>query len=492
MSAAPFLSQVEQVRALKGEALVTYPHGDLNWPVTQRYRSGLPALVRLAFGSAEPDTVRFPGLVLTGQQELANDRQKVEMIHTYEKLPGPVLASSEYDAASGRVMMTTRQDVLTSTVPATADLLDAEINGYAAPKTVFSLVSGLVGCTAHGYSIGEEIIFGSLTLNSLSLTSVSTTQNWPIITCASTAGFHMGSVLVGTGIPAGCAVYRILSATSLEMTMMATATNTGLTLTSNEPGMTLGNTSGVGAYYVSSIPNPNSFYFTDLWGGSPNIYPTATGGGLVYKRTTPRGTTISYAPRGGSSIVSVRTVTTSPLLTMDFLHGAPDLDIPGNHPYQWPDVLVAGDYYAASSASSGGGYNGAIALKLGITEGPQGKSKALIRRRYTSNPAAPGFLDNIPPIQRWFKSAHSLAAVASFDGHADSKTFTVPATIHAAGNVGVVGDDTFYVAGGILDTYLTASYPPIIPPGWNVADVSIPVPEGHGLWRTDIILVRLF
>ena len=34
MSAAPFLSFIEQVRALKGEPLVTYPYTSLDYPVT--------------------------------------------------------------------------------------------------------------------------------------------------------------------------------------------------------------------------------------------------------------------------------------------------------------------------------------------------------------------------------------------------------------------------------------------------------------------------
>lgn len=498
MNPSPFLGyvDVDYIRGLGGEPKVTYPSGDTAYPVTERIKGGFRDRATLTFLSAEPDASRFPSLVLTQQIELKSDGINVEMYYRYERVPGPVIGpTSVYDPASGRSVMVTRQTVLTSGVPTTADALDSEINGYGTAKVVFSLVSGLVGCTAHGFAIGDEIFFPSpLALNHLSLTGVATTAGWPIITCASTAGFHMGSLLAGTGIQAGSSILRILSSTSLEMTYAATSTNSGLTLTSSELGMTIGNTAGAGAYYVSSIPNANSFYFTDMWGGTPNIYPTASGGGFVFKRTTPRGTTISYAPLGDSTILSTRTVTTVPLLAMDFLHGAPDEDIPGNHDYRWPDVLNTADFYAVAAAW-GSGYAGDIALKLGITEGPEGKSKALIRRRYTSNPQAPGFLDSIPPIQRWFKSAQTLVGEYAFvEGNsprAGARTFTIPATIHPAGSANIVGDASLYTLLGQLDTNLAGSYPPAIPEGWIVADV-VPQKVEHGLTLYLIILVRLF
>lgn len=480
---------------------VTYPYGVKEYPRVTWKAPGLvvPTIMPLADVCPVPGytaaTISAPPMYLIEAEAMTADGVLVGSTRVYERIPGPVLVLSDFDQTTSKVKRVTKQTVATSTVPATADLLDAEVNGYDAVKTVQSLVAGLVGCTAHGYSIGDEIIFPSpLALNHLSLTSVATTSGSTVITCASTAGFHMGSLLAGTGIQAGSSIHRILSSTSLEMTYAATASNTGQTLTSDELGMTIGNAQGAGAYYVSSIPNANSFYFTDIWGGSPNIYPTATGGGFVLRRTTPRGTTISYAPKGDSALLSIRTVTTSPLLSLDFLHGAADFDLPGNHEYNWPDVLNAATYYAVAAAW-GDGYAGDVSLKLGITEGPQGKSKALIRKRYTSNPQAPGFLDSLPPIQRWFKSAQSLAAayaiVESDRPRASARMFQIPATLHPAGTADVSGDASLYSAAGVLDTTIYGSYPTTIPPGWIVADV-VPHQLFDGMWEYHIILVRLF
>lgn len=109
--AAPFLAQLELLRALGGEPKVTYPYGDPEYPVTERVQT-LPRIkaAPLPFiTTSEPDTARFPTCVLVEQIELRGDRSNVEVYRKYERVPGKVQTFKMYDATTDTVVEETRQ-----------------------------------------------------------------------------------------------------------------------------------------------------------------------------------------------------------------------------------------------------------------------------------------------------------------------------------------------------------------------------------------------
>lgn len=87
MSFRPFLAYLGEVRRLKGEPRVTYPDGDVEYPVTERVAGSLRGTARLAFYSPEPDTGNFPNCLLVAQEEVGGDRHNTTMYRRYERLP---------------------------------------------------------------------------------------------------------------------------------------------------------------------------------------------------------------------------------------------------------------------------------------------------------------------------------------------------------------------------------------------------------------------
>lgn len=108
---------LEQVRARKGEPRVTWPEGDAAYPMTERAVTVPRSKAVLAFGTAEPDTVRFPNNVLTYQEETRCDGHNVEMYRRYEVLPGPTILRQIFDSETHSAAILSTQRILKPSFP---------------------------------------------------------------------------------------------------------------------------------------------------------------------------------------------------------------------------------------------------------------------------------------------------------------------------------------------------------------------------------------
>jgi hypothetical protein len=119
--AAPFLAHLDVIRALKGEPKVSYPYGDVDYPVTERVQT-LPRLkaAPLPFISTpEPDATRFPNNVLVEQIELQCDRTTVEVYRKYDRVPGKVLTTYTQDEETQTDVQVDTQIVVKPSAPYT-------------------------------------------------------------------------------------------------------------------------------------------------------------------------------------------------------------------------------------------------------------------------------------------------------------------------------------------------------------------------------------
>jgi hypothetical protein len=105
---------------------------------------------------------------------------------------------------------------------ATISSINTTANSFVISANATATASG-VSLTGYGTTPDST---GAVVL----LTSGATTSGSPAITCASTTGLLPGTLLFGTGIPAGTTVVSVTNSTSFVASAPASATNTGLTL----------------------------------------------------------------------------------------------------------------------------------------------------------------------------------------------------------------------------------------------------------------------
>jgi hypothetical protein len=124
-AAVPFLDHIAGLRRMPGEPLVTFPWQDRDFPVVERLELGVARekLVTpdapFAFGAADPDTVRFPTLVLSDIREVGGNRTNVDVWRRWEVLPGFTKVTAGYDPETGAKIFTSRQRVrATAVLPA--------------------------------------------------------------------------------------------------------------------------------------------------------------------------------------------------------------------------------------------------------------------------------------------------------------------------------------------------------------------------------------
>lgn len=175
--------------------------------------------------------------------------------------------------------------VITSSIPATVDLISAPVSfggntltgitpalPALAALNEYALVSSSrtsntvtnTTATAHNYSVGDKVgITGSSGIPIVSTTgdlnSTSLITNIP-----STAGISTGHLVVGTGIPVGTKVLQIVSPTSVLMTANATATSVGVSLAFNEDIN--------GAFTIDSV-TPTQFTYKLLGTNGSTVTP---------------------------------------------------------------------------------------------------------------------------------------------------------------------------------------------------------------------------
>ncbi len=152
--------------------LVEYPYGRLAYPrVTWKIPCDDDATVVPLTG-----TCPIPGYtastfgngsqaLLAIDQSYRNDKGVVvALLRTYECNPGPVVVASDNEPRTGTSVLVTKQIVAASSIPATAALLNAEMNGYGT-VALTSIVNGL-GTTgaAHGLSVGQEFYLSGATI----------------------------------------------------------------------------------------------------------------------------------------------------------------------------------------------------------------------------------------------------------------------------------------------------------------------------------------
>lgn len=478
--------------------MVEYPYGVVAYPrVTWR--------VPCTSESTSPtlsDTYPCPiagystGAFGAGSQKLQLIDQKYQRVNgavvgaerVYECNPGPIIVESEYDPRTKRPVKITKQVIAAASIPATAALMNAEINSYGS-KTVTSVVSGTVNATAHGLVAGDEFYF-SLTRPRIDLLGT-TTATSTTLTVGSTTGVTAGDTIDGIGVPAATTVTSVLTSATIQMSAAATATNTGIPITINILNVPNGDASGTAAYYVATAAT-NSFTFTERVGFTASAL--SGGSGSVKNRLVARGTTIEYKPMGMDALRAVKITTQLDITDLDYMRGAADRVYYSTHPYNWPDVLNSARYICVTTDLTGDPV-GDVALILDITEGARGPSRARITERWTSNPAATGFISSLPAITRFKPKAHSLGMVriVASGGQAQlsARTFTIPATLHDNITVAIDAYEAAvaYTQAGYIEQDIPATDDyTYIPGGWIVADVQ-PEQYNHGMWLFRLIEV---
>lgn len=108
--------------------------------------------------------IQSPPMYLIDQTYMREKQQIIGLTRVYERNPGPIIYESEYEPRTGRLIQISKQIVASTSVPATAALLDAEVNGYTS-VALTSVVNGLATTgAAHGLSVGQEIYISGATL----------------------------------------------------------------------------------------------------------------------------------------------------------------------------------------------------------------------------------------------------------------------------------------------------------------------------------------
>ena len=184
----------------------------------------------------------------------------------------------------------------TVTCASTASLWPGMIvagTNIATGTTVSSITNSttfVLSANATGTGTGLALSADGVTLTNCATTSGSTT-----VTCANTSGLVVGMPIIGTGIPSApnpATVASISSTTTFLLSANATATNTGLTLTT--PGCAL-------------VLNKGDSTYTDTMATTTNSIPAAGTLGTVqfYVQTqnliSNNGWTMQLSPDGGTT-----------------------------------------------------------------------------------------------------------------------------------------------------------------------------------------------
>jgi hypothetical protein len=267
MAAAPFLAHLDVLRALKGEPKVSYPYGDVDYPVTERVQT-LPRLKAAALPfitTPEPDATRFPNNVLVEQLELQCDRTSVEVYRKYDRVPGKVLTTYTEDEETQTDVQVDTQIVVKPSAPyaqtAGSSIEYHPINGAYGRKVTSTLLNFaavsvvrtgtttihypdvVVGSPAVDHSEGED---GAVVVD----------LQWPILAggsrrAASTTTFHYGTN--PTGVATATATLTGSAVTSIAVTGGGSGYTLTPVVTIALPGTTATATATLTAGVVTSI-----------------------------------------------------------------------------------------------------------------------------------------------------------------------------------------------------------------------------------------------
>lgn len=108
--------------------------------------------------------IQSPPMYLIGQTYMRDKQQVVGLSRIYERNPGPIIYSSEFEPRTGKPVLVSRQIIAASSVPDTVAELETELNGYGT-VALTNIVNGL-GTTSgvHGLTVGQEIYFSGASL----------------------------------------------------------------------------------------------------------------------------------------------------------------------------------------------------------------------------------------------------------------------------------------------------------------------------------------
>ena len=294
--------------------------------------------------------------------------------------------------------------------------------------------------------------------------------------------------------------YGSVALTSIVNGLATTATAHGLTVgqeiyfsgatIGGGAAFTNGTASGVGAYFVKTMPSTTTFTFAKTTNGSAfaGASDDATGGTL-YKRTLPRGTTIEYKPMGMDGLRAIKVISSIDLSSLDYLQGAADVVYYGSENFSFPDVLESASWGNAEAYTPGVTWAFDATPAFILTEGYRGPCRARITERYVSNPSAPGFLDNLP-VPTAIQGGTSLVgfAFAGFSGThgvATARVWQVPNSIHGAITMAEGGRPAYATAGNYVSD-IPATPTTTTPLGWLVADTK-PEKWRFGMWVWRVI-----
>lgn len=110
----PFFDLWQELKALEGAPKVTFPYGDVNYPVTERAMKAHLTEEVLAFQSAEPDAFNYPSNILVDQSTLEKDHGLSKVYRKYERIPSPWIYSTELSEDSEIVTTAKRKNRIAS------------------------------------------------------------------------------------------------------------------------------------------------------------------------------------------------------------------------------------------------------------------------------------------------------------------------------------------------------------------------------------------
>ena len=312
MAAAPFLAHLDVLRALKGEPKVSYPYGDVDYPVTERVMP-LPRLKATALPfitTPEPDATRFPNNVLVDQLELQCDRTTVEVYRKYERVPGKILTTYTEDEETQTAVQVDTQIVVKPSAPYTqtagSDIEYHPINGAYGKKVTSTLLNfGNVQVTRTGTTTIHypDVVVGSPSIDHSEGEdgAVAVDLQWPILAGGSrrattTTTFHYGTN--PTGVATATATLTGGAVTSIAVTGGGSGYFVAPVVTIAPPG------TGATAYPTMTAGVVTSIAVTS--GGSgytspPVVTITGVGTGATATATLTGGVVTSIAVTGGGS-----------------------------------------------------------------------------------------------------------------------------------------------------------------------------------------------
>lgn len=115
--ARPELYHLGRLRALRGDALVTYPYGSTSYKRVERVYTVERGQGEKTFLIADAE---YTGTKLTQQRIVGGDHLFVEIYQRYDTIPGPVLTSVVYDLQTKSYVTESRQMVAASEAIPTA------------------------------------------------------------------------------------------------------------------------------------------------------------------------------------------------------------------------------------------------------------------------------------------------------------------------------------------------------------------------------------